>query len=81
MIDPLQTIARTFQRGEDHDPDWFEGRASAAVANLNAAGWRIVANDTTSPGVHTSIAVNLELHPEGPGAVRQSTRKSKGPRS
>jgi hypothetical protein len=35
-------LARTFQRREDIDFDWYLGKADAALYNLNDAGWRVV---------------------------------------
>lgn len=80
MNDPLEIIARTFQRGEALDEDWFAGRAAAAIANLNAQRWRIVRNDMNSPTPHISLAVNQEARPEGVTRARQDQRPSKGPR-
>lgn len=39
---PRMILARTFQRRENIDFDWYLGKADAAIYNLNAADWRVV---------------------------------------
>ena len=69
--DPISIIARTFQRGEDHDEDWYAGRASAAVFNLTSQGWRLVRNESSNPTPHISIAVNRECMADGVGPAKK----------
>lgn len=42
---PRMILARTFQRREDIDFDWYLGKADAALYSITEAGWAVVKLD------------------------------------
>jgi hypothetical protein len=53
-------LARTFQRREEIDFDWYLGKADAALHGLNQAGWRIVRAHDSWPGDNGGICMLVD---------------------